>query len=229
MKKAYFNWSSGKDSAMALWKLQQSQEVQVELLLTTINKDYAHVSMHEVPEKLLERQAESLNIPLWKVHLPTEYTAPVYAEILTKELLELRKNGFERAVFGDIFLEDLKRYREEQLKNVGIEAVFPLWKQDTATLMQEFLDSGFRAICVCVNLKYLDRSFCGREIDQNFLNDLPENVDPCGENGEFHTFVFDGPIFRKAVAFKKGKSYTKTYPAAAGKWDAEFAYFQLKA
>lgn len=227
MKKAFLNWSSGKDSALALSVLINSEDFSVELLFTTMNKEEQIVSMHGIPESLLDAQANSLEIPIKKIHLPTEFSADSYAEVMNIELNDLRKRGFEYSCFGDIFLEDLKEYREKQLKQIGLKAVFPLWKRNTRELMKEFLDEGFKAICVCVNLKYLDKSFCGREIDQDFLNDLPGDVDPCGENGEFHTFVYDGPIFKEKISFERGEVYQKEYPSPDGNWDSEFAYLQL--
>ncbi len=228
MKKAFLNWSSGKDSALALSLLFSSEDVSVELLFTTLDKEKQLVSMHGIPENLLDAQAESLEIPLKKIHLPTEFSADSYAKIMKKELTVLKNEGFQYSCFGDIFLEDLKAYREKQLSQIGLEALFPLWKMDTGEIMQEFIRKGFKAVCVCVNLKYLDESFCGREIDQHFLDALPKNVDHCGENGEFHTFVYDGPIFKKSIAFERGEVYQKNYPSPDEKWDAEFAYLELK-
>jgi uncharacterized protein (TIGR00290 family) len=157
------------------------------------------------------QQLESIGLPFGTIELPEEPSMETY-EVLMKNAVErLRSEGFTCAVFGDIFLEDLRKYREEQLKGFGIGTVFPLWKNDTKKLLAEFIHLGFKAIVVCVNAELLDESFAGRIIDQAFLEDLPANVDPCGENGEFHTFCFDGPIFRHPVAFTKGKTIYREY------------------
>lgn len=211
-KKAVFNWSTGKDSALALYKILQGNQYDVQALLTSINKDLQRVSMHGIPVKLLEKQAENLNLPLIKLELPTDISMEDYNILMAKQLSEIKKSGITHSVFGDIFLEDLKKYREDQLSKMGISAVFPLWKRDTKDLIHEFLDIGFKTIITCVNETYLDKSFAGRIIDENFLRDLPENVDPCGENGEFHTFTFDGPIFKNPVGFTIGDVVRKTYP-----------------
>lgn len=206
--KAIFNWSSGKDSSLALYKIIQENNFEITSLLTSINKEYQRISMHGVHVSLLEQQAESLEIPLIKMELPKEE----YREIMSNTMSEIQSQGISHSVFGDIFLEDLRAYREEQLQSIGIEAVFPLWKKDTTNLIHEFLDLGFKTIVTCVNETYLDKSFAGRIIDKDFIADLPSTVDPCGENGEFHTFTFDGPIFKKPVQFERGEIVKKTYP-----------------
>lgn len=168
--------------------------------------------MHGVSVSLLEKQAESLGIPLIKMELPKEPSMEEYRQMMSKTMTDVQAKGITHSIFGDIFLEDLRKYREDQLKAVGMEAVFPLWKRKTSQLIQEFLALGFKTIVTCVNGSYLDKSFAGRIIDQKFIDDLPENVDPCGENGEFHTFTFDGPIFKKPVQFEIGETVKKTYP-----------------
>lgn len=210
--KAIFNWSSGKDSALALYKTLKEEQFEVTSLLTSINKEFQRISMHGVHVSLLEKQAESLGFPLIKMEIPKEPTMEEYREIMDKTMSKVKAQGINHSIFGDIFLEDLRKYREDQLQSIGMTGVFPLWKIDTTHLIHEFLDLGFKTIVTCVNETYLDKSFAGRIIDKDFIKDLPENVDPCGENGEFHTFTFDGPIFKTAIDFKIGEIIKKTYP-----------------
>jgi uncharacterized protein (TIGR00290 family) len=213
VEKAFFNWSGGKDSALALYKAMHSNEYTIECLLTNINRVHDRVSMHGVRRSLMEAQAASIGLPLLTVELPEEPSMQEYEMMMLDKVNALKTSGCSKAIFGDIFLEDLKIYREQKLKQAGIECVFPLWKIDTTELMTEFIDAGFKAIVVCVNEQYLDRSFCGRIIDASFVNDLPNNVDVCGENGEFHSFVFEGPIFKQPIQFTKGDIVYKTYKA----------------
>lgn len=210
--KAVFNWSSGKDSAFALYKIIQEDQYEVTTLLTSINKEFQRISMHGVHVSLLENQAKSLNLPLIKMELPKEPSMEEYREIMNKTMAEIQAMGITQSIFGDIFLEDLRKYREDQLKAIGMKAVFPLWKKNTTDLIHEFLDLGFKTIVTCVNETYLDKSFAGRIIDKDFIRELPKNVDPCGENGEFHTFTFYGPVFKESVKFEIGETVKKTYP-----------------
>ncbi|MDQ1097842.1 MULTISPECIES: diphthine--ammonia ligase [Chryseobacterium] len=219
--KAVFNWSSGKDSALALYKILQEDRYEMTALLTSINKEFRRVSMHGLPVALLEQQAESLGFPLIKIELPKEPSMEEYRQIMDTTMKEVLNMGVTHSIFGDIFLEDLRKYRENQLQAMGIQAVFPLWQQDTTRLIHEFLDLGFKTIVTCVNETYLDSGFAGRIIDQDFLKDLPDDVDPCGENGEFHTFTFDGPIFKNPVAFDIGETVRKTYPKPKSHEDEE--------
>lgn len=211
-QKAIFNWSSGKDSALALYKILKEEKFEVTSLLTSINKEFQRISMHGVHVSLLEKQAESLGFPLIKMELPKEPSMEEYREIIGRTMTEIQSQGITHSIFGDIFLEDLKKYREDQLRSIGMEGVFPLWKINTTDLIREFLDLGFKTIVVCVNETYLDKSFAGRIIDEDFIKDLPENVDVCGENGEFHTFTFNGPLFKNPVEFEIGEIVKKTYP-----------------
>lgn len=238
MKKAYLNWSSGKDAALSLYKLQQDNEYSVEKIVTTVNTDFDRISMHGIRTELLIKQAENIGVPLHQIKLHGEVSMEEYNKVMEMETNKLLDEGFTHSVFGDIFLEDLKQYREKQLGEIGVKAVFPLWKQNTEKLLEEFISKGFKAIVVCVNTDKLDRSFCGRMLDQDFLKDLPEDVDPCGENGEFHTFVFDGPIFKKPIGFKIGELVEKSYkPAKKSEdncftddqksWDTSFVYCDL--
>lgn len=211
--KAFLNWSSGKDASMALYEIQKNKQFVIEKLLTTINQKYNRVSMHGLHKTLLEVQAKATGISLEVVELDENVTMESYEKAMYQKLEKLKEEGLEYSIFGDIFLEDLREYRENQLKNIGIEGVFPLWKKDTKRLIQDFILDGFEAIVVSCNAQILPKSFCGRLIDESFLNDLPANVDACGENGEFHTFCFNGPIFDKKIHFEKGDIVYKTYPA----------------
>ena len=213
MRKAYFNWSTGKDSALALYKILQDKEYKIGTLLTNVNGEFSRVSMHGLREELLDKQIESIGIPLQKIHFPGDVSMSLYDQIMKEAMVKIIDQGYKYAVFGDIFLEDLKKYRDKKLSEVGLKGKYPLWKQDTRSLLQEFIELGFKAITVCVNAKLLDKSFVGRIIDEQFISDLPEGVDLCGENGEFHTFVFDGPIFKKPVAFDIGDKVLRTYQA----------------
>jgi uncharacterized protein (TIGR00290 family) len=212
-KKALFNWSSGKDSALALYKILQNPDYKIETLLTSVNQQFQRISMHGVRVELLLAQAKSIGIPLKIMEIPEMPTMEIYENVMTETLSELKNNGITHSVFGDIFLEDLRKYREEQLAKMNFEGVFPIWKIPSRDLIQEFISLGFKTIVVCVNERYLDKSFVGRIIDQDFINDLPENVDVCGENGEFHTFAFDGPIFSEPINFEIGEIVYRKYEA----------------
>lgn len=209
--KAFFNWSGGKDSALALYHAQKSGLYSIEKLLTNINGKHQRVSMHGVRENLLQQQADAIGLPLQKIFLPEEPSMQEYEQQMKENLSLLKNENFTHAVFGDIFLEDLKSYREQQLASVGLNAVFPIWKRDSVELIHEFLDLGFKTILVCIKAEMLPKEFAGRVIDRDFLKDLPKNVDACGENGEFHTFVFDGPIFLKPINFERGEIVYKEY------------------
>lgn len=218
-----FNWSGGKDSALALYKVLQSKQYEQLFLLTSINKTYNRISMHGVRTELLELQAERLKLPLVKMELPEEPSMEEYEQIMSSSLTKLKNEGATVSIFGDIFLEDLRAYRENKLAAIALKAVFPLWKKDTTELIHEFLDLGFKTIVTCVNAKYLGQDFAGRIIDKDFLKDLPANVDPCGENGEFHTFVYDGPLFGSPVDITVGEKVYREYgkpgdPTHAGFW-----------
>ena len=210
-KKALFNWSSGKDSAFALYKILQNNEFEITTLLTSVNSAFQRVSMHGVRVELLQNQAESLGLPLHIVEFSESPTMEEYEATMEKTLEKLKENGNTHSIFGDIFLEDLRKYREDKLKTQNFEGVFPLWNIPTNELITDFLKLGFKTIVVCVNEKFLDKSFVGRIIDEDFIKDLPENVDVCGENGEFHTFCFDGPIFNHPVVFEVGEIVHKKY------------------
>jgi uncharacterized protein (TIGR00290 family) len=200
-----FCWSGGKDSAMALHALWEGHDYRITALLTTITEEYDRISMHGVRRALLERQAESLGLPLHAVLIPPQCINAIYEERMKEALALHFARGVRRVAFGDIFLEDLRVYREKNLAQVGMQALFPIWKRDTRELAREFVRLGFRAITVCVDPRVLDASFAGRELDKSFFADLPPAVDACGENGEFHTFVFDGPIFQTPIPCRVGE------------------------
>ncbi|MDN3594598.1 diphthine--ammonia ligase [Zunongwangia endophytica] len=211
MKKAYLNWSSGKDAALSFYKIQQKSEFEIATLFTSVNSDVNRISMHGVRLELLEAQAKSIGLPLQVAELSGNVSMKTYNEVMQTETTKLKNEGIDFAVFGDIFLEDLKEYRDQQLSEIGLSGVYPLWKKDTKKLVEDFIELGFKAIVVCTNAEYLDETFCGRIIDHQFLKDLPEDVDPCGENGEFHTFVYDGPIFSEAIKFEIGEKVHRIY------------------
>jgi uncharacterized protein (TIGR00290 family) len=210
-QKTYFNWSSGKDASLALYYMQKDENFQVDQLLTSVNAYHNRVSMHGLRRELLEKQVEAIELPLTTIELPEEPTMEVYGNKMSHAVKNLQSLGYSHCGFGDIFLEDLRTYREEQLKSLNITCSFPLWNRETKELIKEFLRLGFKAIIICINAKLLDESFVGREIDQSFIDDLPSNVDPCGENGEFHTFCYDGPIFNQPIKFTIGEKIYKEY------------------
>ncbi len=226
MAKAIFNWSGGKDSALALYKIQIEKKIEVSSLLTTLNKKNKRVSGHGIRESMLDLQSKNMSIPINKIFLPEDVSNETYEKMM-KEYWEKKKNeGINYCISGDIFLEDVKEYREKQLSMMDIQSVFPLWKMNSNDVLKEFIDLGFKSIVVCINEKYLDSSFVGRIIDADFVADLPPNIDPCGENGEYHSFVFDGPIFKKPVDFKVNdkiyifKEY-KEHNYSGGFWNIE--------
>lgn len=200
-----FSWSGGKDSAMALHALLRDPEFEVVGLLTTVTEGYERISMHGVRRELLQRQAESIGLPLEEVRIPPQCVNPVYESRMGEAILRFRDRGVLHVGFGDIFLEDLRAYRESKLAQAGLSALFPLWKMETRQLAAQFIRDGFRAITVCLDPTKLPSSFAGRELDSSFFSQLPSNVDPCGENGEFHTFVFAGPIFGSPISVKLGQ------------------------
>lgn len=207
---AIFNWSGGKDSTLALHHVLKEGKIDIQYLLTTVNDSFNRIAMHGVREALLLQQADSLSISLIQVRLPEMPDMEIYERVMSESLVQLKKQGISHAIFGDIFLEDLKIYRENQLSKINMNAVFPLWKRDSLAVVKEFIKLGYKTIVVCAQDGLQD--FCGRIIDESFLNDLPPNIDPCGENGEFHTFVFDGPIFKKPINFILGEKIFKTFP-----------------
>lgn len=211
--KAYMNWSGGKDSSLCLHYIQQDNSYSVDCLLTSVNAAHNRISMHGVRRELLLAQADAIGLPLQTIELPEQPGMQEYEQAMMQQVTALKNQGYTHSVFGDIFLEDLKLYREQKLQQMEISGVFPLWKFPTGQLMQEFLQLGFKAIIVCINERYLDKSFCGRLIDESFVRDLPPNVDVCGENGEYHSFVFDGPVFKHPIPFTRGEIVYRQYQA----------------
>ncbi len=204
-EKILFSWSSGKDSALALHSLINNRNFDILALLTTVTGDFGRISMHGVRQELLEKQAESIGLLLEKVVISKNSSNDEYEEKMRAVLLRYKNEGADSVAFGDIFLEDLKKHREENLAKIGMKGMFPLWKQSSYVLAKRFIELKFKAIVTCVDGKQLDGKFCGRVFDESFLSDLPRNVDCCGENGEFHSFVFDGPIFKKNILFSTGE------------------------
>lgn len=224
----YMNWSGGKDSALCLYKAMQSGSYNITHLLTSVNAVHNRISMHGVRRSLLQAQANAIGLPLTTIELPEQPNMQEYEEAMLAKVQQLKQSGCTHAIFGDIFLEDLRVYREQKLQQQGIACAFPLWKQDTTALVHEFIQLGFKTMVACVNSQYLDKSFCGRVIDESFLQDLPTNVDPCGENGEFHSFVFEAPIFKRAIPIVKGDIVYKEYAApAAGEKPYGFYFCDL--
>jgi len=205
MEKVIFAWSGGKDSAMALNELKKNRNYEVSALLTTVTEGYDRISMHGVRKILLEEQAKSLGLPLEKIYITKSSSNEEYETRMKDSLTRYQGMGVSSAAFGDIFLEDLKKYREDNLSKVGMKGIFPIWKRNSAELARTFIELGFKAIITCIDSKVLDKTFVGRVFDKQFLSELPKDVDPCGENGEFHSFVFDGPIFSKPVECVKGE------------------------
>lgn len=180
-------------------------------LLTSISQQYQRISMHGVRVDLLKEQVKNIGLPLIKMEMPEMPTMEAYEKMMRETLTDLKERGVTGSVFGDIFLEDLRKYRENKLAELNLKGIFPLWKMPTDQLINEFLDLGFKTVITCVNEKHLDKSFAGRIIDRDFIKDLPPGVDPCGEYGEFHTFVFDGPIFKKPIPFVIGETVYRKY------------------
>lgn len=212
-QKTVFHWSGGKDSAIALHRMLQNADVSVDLLLTSVNKKHNRVSMHGVRRELIERQAERIGLTLTVLELPEQPDMKDYNRLMAGKMQQLKEDGFTHAAFGDIFLEDLKTYREEQMERAGLIPYFPIWQENTSHLIRRFIKDGFKTIIVCAKAEKLDRKFAGRIIDREFLKDLPVDVDPCGENGEFHTFVFDGPIYSKPIPVETGERIYRQYDA----------------
>jgi uncharacterized protein (TIGR00290 family) len=203
------SWSGGKDSSMAAYELLASPEFEVVGLLTTMTDGVDRISMHGVRKTLLEEQARCLGIPLVQVVIPEACTNEVYLAVMQDALRQFKQRGIERVAFGDLYLEDVRKYRDSLLAQTGMTGLYPLWKRDTTELIHAFIALGFKAILSCVDTQALDGAFAGREIDRSLLNDLPSSVDPCGENGEYHSFVYDGPIFKAPVACTTGERVLK--------------------
>jgi uncharacterized protein (TIGR00290 family) len=198
------SWSGGKDSALTLWTLRR-QGVEPEALITTVTDAYDRISMHGVRRELLQRQANAVDIPLVEVRIPPACINDIYEQRMAEAFASPPLSDVEAVAFGDLYLEDVRAYREERLTANGRRGLFPLWGRDTGALAREFIAAGFQARIVCLDPRALDASFAGRAYDEQLLADLPASVDPCGENGEFHTFVHAGPIFTEPVACETGE------------------------
>lgn len=217
-EKALLTWSGGKDSALALKGIQDQYNYDIVALLTTVTSGYDRICMHGVPRVMLELQVASLGYPLEMVYLNKNSSNEEYEERMKEVLVKYKSQGVHDVVFGDIFLKDVRQYREDNLARIDMNGVFPLWKMRTDRLARRFVDDGFKAIVTCVDTEQLDGSFAGRGINEQFLADLPSEVDPCGENGEYHSFAYDGPIFKKPVEFERGEAVLR---------DKQFMYFDL--
>jgi uncharacterized protein (TIGR00290 family) len=205
--KILLSWSSGKDSAWALHLLNQQYPGAVAGLLTTVNEAMNRVAMHGVRRSVLEAQARAAGLPLHVVHIPHPCPNDVYEAQMRAAIADALTNGFTHAAFGDLFLEDIRRYREEKLAGTGLEPLFPVWGIPTRELAEQMIEGGLRARITCVDTRKLDRSFVGRDFDRSLLDDLPTSVDPCGENGEFHSCVYAGPMFTHAIALQDGAGH----------------------
>jgi len=223
------NWSSGKDAALAYAALLMHKEYEVTHLLTTLSAEHERVFMHGIKEQLLDAQAERMKLPLIKVKLPASPDDSIYKAAMLQTMTGLKEEGVEIAAYGDIFLEDLKVYREQQLAQAGMSALFPLWKRDTRQLVADVEQAGVEAIIVCVNEQYLGKEFLGRKINIDLLTSLPTNVDPCGENGEFHSFVYNAPFFSSSIQIVTGAIVHKTYksPNEDSMWDTGFYFLDV--
>ena len=229
MVKTVLNWSSGKDAALAFYMLRQERKYEVTTLLTTLNSDAGRIMMHGVREEMLDLQAGRMNLPLKKIMLPASPDDTVYSAAMQTTLDGLKEEGITCSAFGDIHLEDLRKYRENQLKQVGLEAVFPLWGMGSRELVQLIEETGIEAVIVCVNEKYLGKEFLGRKIGPALLADLPAGVDACGEYGEFHTYVYNAPYFDSPIAWQPGETVHKVYTHenTGTAWDKGFFFMDV--
>ena len=207
--KLVMSWSGGKDSCVALHELRSSAKHDVAALLTTVTKDYDRISMHGVPRALLRLQAEALGMPLVEALIPPECTNEIYEAAMGEALEQFRARSIDTVAFGDLFLEDIRSYRDALMARNSMKAIYPVWGRDTAEFILDFIAAGFKAVTCSIDLNVLSEEFAGRLIDESFISDLPESVDPCGENGEFHTFVFDGPGFVRPVPVAIGDRVTR--------------------
>jgi uncharacterized protein (TIGR00290 family) len=209
MKRILLSWSSGKDSAWSLHVLRQLGEYEVVGLLTTFNEEADRVAMHAVRRELVERQSAAAGLPLWAVPLPWPCSNKQYESLMAQACAKAVAEGIDGIAFGDLFLEDVRAYRERQLKDTGLEPIFPLWGMPTAALAREMIGAGIRAKLTCVDTDKLNRSFAGREFNEALLADLPDEVNPCGERGEFHSFVYAGPMFNAAISVTLGETVVR--------------------
>jgi len=205
------SWSGGKDSMLALDRIMNDGRYKVDHLHTVIDSDLRRVGLHGIPEKLIDEQAASLGIPLEKLYLNASQTHMNYENLLSTYFESLVSEGIEHVMYGDIFLEDLKSYREKMLQDAGLTGVYPIWQEKTSAIIKEFIERGYKTRVCAANAAFFEKEQLGKTIDQKFIAELPEEVDPCGENGEFHTFVYDGPLFHFPVDVKAGEVVSKSY------------------
>ena len=203
-EKILVSWSGGKDSVLSLYQIVKAEKFEISALLTVFTEDYDRVSMHGIRRIMLEKQVEYLGHSLEKIFIPKDASDKEYKSQMVNTLKKYLLNGIRSIIFGDIFLEDVRKYREENLSKIDMTALFPLWKKDTFQLAKEFIKLGFKSVITCVDSKSLSKNFVGRVFDKEFLSALPSNVDPMGENGEFHSYVFDGPLFKHRAKFELG-------------------------
>jgi uncharacterized protein (TIGR00290 family) len=203
-RKTILSWSSGKDSAWTLHRLRSAGEFEVVALMTTVTREFDRVAMHGVRRELLRAQADAAGLPLWELAIPSPCSNEQYEDVMRAAVARAVAEGIACIAFGDLFLEDIRRYREERLAGSGIEPLFPLWQTPTGRLAHQMIESGLRARITCVDPRLLTPAFCGREFDADLLAGLPPGVDPCGERGEFHTFAYDGPMFSRPVLIETG-------------------------
>lgn len=215
-KKVSLSWSGGKDSAYALYKVLQENQLEVVSLHTSFNSELKRVGMHGTPELLIEAQADAIGIPLHKIYIPANSSNDSYEAAMLDFYRQQKEAGIEIIVFGDIFLEDLKAYRDGLMEKAGLEAIYPLWQQDTRQLIESFLDEGFKTAICAADAKFFSRETAGSTIDLKFIAQLPPEVDPCGERGEFHTFVYDGPLYQQAIGFERAEVVHKSYSLGTG-------------
>lgn len=211
IEKALFNWSGGKDSAFALGEILKNKDFDIAYLLTSIAKENRRVSMHGVHEDLMIEQAKATGLPIRFLEMPENPDMESYEKHLTTWMLQAKAEGIHHSIFGDIYLEDLRKYREDQLHKVGFIAVFPLWKRDTTKLIHEFIDQGYKSIITAIDAHKLAKEFVGEVISKELIKELPQGVDPCGENGEFHSFVYDAPYFNTPLDLQKEEAVLRKY------------------
>ena len=224
---AYFNWSSGKDSALALYRAIRSEQYSIQTLFSVLQRDSRTVAMHEVGIALLERQAEAIGIPLTPFYFDPGWTAETYGQAISVHMRRFKARRITTALFGDLHLASLRKAREESCARAGMSCAFPLWGTPPEDVLAEFVQLGFRAIVTCVDCAALPETFLGRIIDNDFLHDLPQGADLCGENGEYHSFVFDGPIFRHPVAYRVRQRYSRTFIDGRTHAPHRYAYLAL--
>ena len=221
--KAWLSWSSGKDSAWSLHVMRQHGDFEITALLTTVNQTHSRVAMHAVRETILDAQAAAARLPLVKIPIPSPCPNEVYERAMADAMMRARSEGVTHVIFGDLFLEDIRKYREENLAKCGITPIFPLWRRNTRELAREMIAGGLRAFLTCVDPKQIDATFAGRVFDEQLLAEFPPSVDPCGENGEFHTCVVAGPMFKEPIPVQHGEIverdgfiFADLVPAGAG-------------